>query len=71
MMRPEIRLMLLVGVLGGFTTFSSYALETFNFVNDGQWARAAANILLNNPRRAGAGAAGLSAGAVRASELVD
>lgn len=33
---PEIRAALLVGVLGGYTTFSSYSLETFNLIRDGK-----------------------------------
>lgn len=46
---PEAyRFALAIGVLGGFTTFSSYSLETLNLLNDGQFARAAANVLLSN-----------------------
>ena len=41
---PELRMFLLVGVLGGFTTFSSYAFESFALVRDGQFLWAAANI---------------------------
>jgi CrcB protein len=36
-----------VGVLGGFTTFSSFSFQTLNLLNDGQWARAGANIVLS------------------------
>lgn len=32
----ELRAMLLVGVLGGYTTFSSYSLETLNLIRDSQ-----------------------------------
>lgn len=46
--RPEYQVALVVGVLGGYTTFSSYGWETFSFLNDGQFARATANLLLNN-----------------------
>ena len=35
------RIALQVGVLGGFTTFSSFGLETFRLVQDGDWGRAA------------------------------
>jgi CrcB protein len=42
---PEARAFLLVGVLGGFTTFSSYAFESFALMQDGQFAVAALNIV--------------------------
>jgi CrcB protein len=32
---PQIRLFLLVGFLGGYSTFSSFALETWNFLESG------------------------------------
>jgi fluoride exporter len=41
---PETRAFLLVGVLGGFTTFSSYAFESFTLMQDRQIAAAAVNI---------------------------
>ena len=41
---PDLRLFLLVGVLGGFTTFSSYAFESFSLLRDGQWLAAGVNI---------------------------
>jgi CrcB protein len=48
LIREEYRLAMLVGVLGGFTTFSSFSWETVSLANDGQWWFAAANILLSN-----------------------
>jgi len=39
------RAFLLVGVLGGFTTFSSYAFESFALIRDGQFVAATANIV--------------------------
>ena len=48
MMREETRLLLMIGVLGGFTTFSAFGLDTFHLFNDGQPGRAAANIVANN-----------------------
>jgi CrcB protein len=44
---PEARLFLMVGVLGGFTTFSSFSLQTLRLMQDGDWTRAAANVLLS------------------------
>jgi CrcB protein len=42
---PAARAFLLVGILGGFTTFSSYAFESFALVRDGQFFPAAVNIV--------------------------
>ena len=42
---PEARAFLLVGVLGGFTTFSAYAFESVALLRDGQFLAAAANIV--------------------------
>lgn len=44
LVREEYRIALVVGVLGGFTTFSAFGLETFALLNDGQYGRAALNI---------------------------
>jgi CrcB protein len=38
----ELRLLLGVGVLGGFTTFSAFSLEIFNMINRGEIGLAAA-----------------------------
>jgi len=38
----ELRLLIAVGLLGGFTTYSSYALETMQLVQVGRWGEAAA-----------------------------
>jgi CrcB protein len=43
----EARQFLMIGVLGGFTTFSSFSLQTLRLMQDGDWSRAAANVLLS------------------------
>lgn len=43
----ESRLFVFVGILGGFTTFSSFGNETFNLARDGQMLGALANIGAN------------------------
>ncbi len=45
---PAARMAILVGGLGAFTTFSTYAFETVQLLNDGQWGLATGNFLLNN-----------------------
>lgn len=42
-----LRAGLLIGVLGGFTTFSSFSIETFHLMDDGAYAKALANALAN------------------------
>ena len=44
---PTVRVMLTIGVMGGFTTYSSFAFETLELAKDGTWLGAGANILLN------------------------
>lgn len=41
---PEIRTFALIGVLGGFTTFSTFGYETFALIRDDEYLRAAANV---------------------------
>jgi CrcB protein len=44
----ETRLIILVGFLGSFTTFSSFAFETGQLLRDSQWWLAAANVAASN-----------------------
>ena len=45
---PETRMLLMTGLLGAFTTFSSFSLETVNLITSGQLPAALANIAANN-----------------------
>jgi CrcB protein len=42
---PEVRLFLFIGILGGFTTFSSFAYETFSLARDSENLAAMTNVL--------------------------
>lgn len=44
---PLWRPLLIVGLLGAFTTFSSFSLETLLLIESGETAKAAANVLLS------------------------
>jgi CrcB protein len=44
---PELRAFLIVGVLGGFTTFSSFSLETVTLLMQASYTWAIANVLLS------------------------
>ncbi len=45
---PEARLLLAVGFLGSFTTFSSYAVESMNLWRDASLGRGLLNVVGNN-----------------------
>jgi len=47
MVSPVIRAFVAIGILGGFTTFSSFSLQTISLLQDGQWLWAAGNVLLS------------------------
>lgn len=44
---PDFRQFFMVGVCGGYTTFSSFSLQTLVLVRDGDMARAAANVVVS------------------------
>lgn len=45
---PEMRLVILVGFMGAFTTFSSLIFETGELMRGAQWAKAALNLVGQN-----------------------
>ncbi len=42
---PLARQFVMVGILGGFTTFSSFSLQTVNLMSAGEWLYAGINIV--------------------------
>jgi len=42
---PALRLFLLTGILGGFTTFSTYTFESYSLMRDGQFLWASINVV--------------------------
>lgn len=65
LLSPEIRMFLLIGILGGFTTFSTFGYETYQLFRDGQAHFAVMNALLS----VGLGILGVWAGFVLARSI--
>jgi|AGTN01.2.fsa_nt_gi Integral membrane protein possibly involved in chromosome condensation len=43
---PELRLLIFVGLLGGYTTFSSFGFDTMQLIRNGHYLHAALNVTL-------------------------
>ncbi|HEU5077325.1 MAG TPA: fluoride efflux transporter CrcB [Polyangiaceae bacterium] len=43
---PVLRLALTTGVLGGFTTYSTFSYETFRYLQEGAWWTALVNVMV-------------------------
>jgi len=44
---PAVRIFVMVGICGGFTTFSSFSLQTFELLRTGRWGLALGNVLIS------------------------
>ena len=45
MVSPSLRQFFMIGICGGYTTFSSFSLQTLSLAEEGEWARAGANVV--------------------------
>lgn len=48
LVRPEFRTFFLVGICGGYTTFSSFSLQTLRLAEQSEWLSALGNITASN-----------------------
>jgi fluoride exporter len=59
---PTLRLALTTGVMGGFTTYSTFNYETIRYVQDGAWRLALGNVALTLVACLAAGFLGIALG---------
>lgn len=66
--RRELQLLLIVGLLGGFTTFSTFAWDAVRLLDQGRLAAAGAYVLLSNALGIAAALAGRAAWSLVATQ---
>jgi len=44
---PAFRQFVMLGILGGYTTFSSFSLQTLSLARDGEWLYAGGNVVVS------------------------
>jgi CrcB protein len=44
---PTFRQFFMIGICGGYTTFSAFSLQTLNLIREGEFLHASANVLLS------------------------
>lgn len=44
---PDVRTFFMIGICGGYTTFSSFSLQTLALAQEGEWLYAAGNVMLS------------------------
>jgi CrcB protein len=47
-LKPEWRDFLMIGFCGGYTTFSSFSVQTLNLARDGEWLLVGLNVIGSN-----------------------
>jgi CrcB protein len=47
LVEPTTRQFVMIGLCGGYTTFSSFSLQTLHLLRDDQWLAAGANVVLS------------------------
>ena len=66
---PSTRMIITIGFLGAFTTFSTFSFDTTEFLNDGAWLQALLNLGLNLGLGMGATVIGSLLGKVTAGRI--
>jgi CrcB protein len=61
LMSPDMRLVLGTGVMGGFTTYSTFNYETLQYLQEGAWSLAGLNVAVTLLVCLAAGALGVAA----------